>query len=263
MLKLSASLETHHHRTAKSHTLPIGGIYRVIADPTTVVILFRGTTNLDDWMVNMAIAQAPSRLNQTLKHVAKDTFALVEPQRLLAVSSRLTSSRRSVVGMSQTSLSDGCEIHQGFLDRYLHFRDVLWSVLDDPQYPTQRVWIGGHSLGGAMANIAALDIAMNATEGLTDIRVYTTATPRVGNPVFAREFHKYAHISQFFQFQNSADVVPTLPLAVIPNFQQPMKPYVYEHAGTILSYSANWQSLQLNHYISNYIAALTGYVSRK
>ena len=50
----------------------------------------------------------------------------------------------------------------------------------------------GHSLGGALAQLAAHDIATAAAEQDLDIRIgcYTYGSPRVGNHAFAREFDK-------------------------------------------------------------------------
>ena len=50
----------------------------------------------------------------------------------------------------------------------------------------------GHSLGGALAQLAAHDIAVAAVEQGMDIRIgcYTYGSPRVGNHAFAREFDK-------------------------------------------------------------------------
>ena len=48
----------------------------------------------------------------------------------------------------------------------------------------------GHSLGGALAQLAAHDIASAATKENIDIRCgcYTYGSPRVGNHAFAREY---------------------------------------------------------------------------
>ena len=50
----------------------------------------------------------------------------------------------------------------------------------------------GHSLGGALAQLAAHDVAVAAAEQNLDIRMgcYTYGSPRVGNHAFAREFDK-------------------------------------------------------------------------
>ncbi len=48
----------------------------------------------------------------------------------------------------------------------------------------------GHSLGGALATLAAFDFRKKARDHGVDMRVacYTFGAPRVGNHTFAREF---------------------------------------------------------------------------
>lgn len=49
----------------------------------------------------------------------------------------------------------------------------------------------GHSLGGALATLAAYDFRKKARDNGVDLRVacYTFGAPRVGNHAFAREFN--------------------------------------------------------------------------
>ncbi len=48
----------------------------------------------------------------------------------------------------------------------------------------------GHSLGGALAQLAAYDIKMNCADSGADVKVscYILGAPRVGNAAFARAF---------------------------------------------------------------------------
>ena len=49
--------------------------------------------------------------------------------------------------------------------------------------------VAGHSLGGAMATMAAIDIAKELR--LTNISVVTFGAPRTGNRAFAREYEQH------------------------------------------------------------------------
>jgi predicted lipase len=49
-----------------------------------------------------------------------------------------------------------------------------------------RVLLTGHSLGGALATLAAHDLATHC--GLTNCQVYTFGAPRPGNRAFRREY---------------------------------------------------------------------------
>ena len=52
------------------------------------------------------------------------------------------------------------------------------------RYPGVPLYAVGHSMGAAMATIAALDLKFKAN--LSDVRLVTFGSPRVGNEVFAR-----------------------------------------------------------------------------
>ena len=52
------------------------------------------------------------------------------------------------------------------------------------RHPGVPLYAIGHSMGAAMATIAALDLKFKAN--LSDVRLVTFGSPRVGNDVFAR-----------------------------------------------------------------------------
>lgn len=78
---------------------------------------------------------------------------------------------------------DGCEVHNGFYQSYQNLKGKLLEHLRELRklYPTAFVRVTGHSLGGALALFAALDIKKN----VCDIdALYTFGQPRVGNDKF-------------------------------------------------------------------------------
>lgn len=68
----------------------------------------------------------------------------------------------------------------------------------------------GHSLGGALATLAALDIAANAPPPFKNPTVYTYASPRTGDGQFAAKYSQMA--PNTFRIANELDVVPKVPL---------------------------------------------------
>jgi pimeloyl-ACP methyl ester carboxylesterase len=70
------------------------------------------------------------------------------------------------------------------------------------------ITICGHSLGGALATLLALDTAANT--GFKDPTLYTYASPRTGNPSFADTFNQV--VKNSFRIANRIDLVPKLPL---------------------------------------------------
>jgi hypothetical protein len=79
--------------------------------------------------------------------------------------------------------------------------------------PVTSVTICGHSLGGALATLLALDVAVN---GLFFPNAYTYASPRTGDPQFVRTYNQF--VPNTVRIANRLDVVPNLPL-----------PPLYEH----------------------------------
>ena len=70
-----------------------------------------------------------------------------------------------------------------------------------------RVTVVGHSLGGAMATLAAVDIKRNFGRTLVD--VCTFGGPRSGKPDFRRNFNR--EIPRCFRVTNQFDIVPHVP----------------------------------------------------
>lgn len=77
---------------------------------------------------------------------------------------------------------------------------------------TKRLFITGHNYGGALAVLAALDIAVN-TKFKNPI-VYTYGSSRVGDPKFAYKFNK--EVKSSIRIVNIHDSFPTFPAQAYP-----------------------------------------------
>ncbi|MBZ5681038.1 MAG: lipase family protein [Acidobacteriia bacterium] len=80
--------------------------------------------------------------------------------------------------------------------------------------PVTSVTICGHSLGGALATLLALDVAANTK--FKNPTVYTYASPRTGDHLFVSTYNQV--VPNTFRIANRVDLVPKLPL-----------PPLYEH----------------------------------
>jgi len=74
--------------------------------------------------------------------------------------------------------------------------------------PVSSVTICGHSLGGAIVTLLALDLAANTN--FKNPTVYTSASPRTGDPSFASTYNQV--VKNTFRIANRMDLVPNLPL---------------------------------------------------
>lgn len=72
--------------------------------------------------------------------------------------------------------------------------------------PVTSITICGHSLGGALATLLALDVAANA---IFFPVAYTYASPRTGDPQFVRTYNHL--VPDTTRIANRLDVVPNLP----------------------------------------------------
>jgi hypothetical protein len=107
-------------------------------------------------------------------------------------------------------------VHAGFWDAYNLVRNSLLAEVGrqtNDDVPTNRVFVTGFSLGGALALLAALDIA-DGMKG-TPVELFTFAAPRAGDPSLNNLLEKRVKKSTLIAFRGDP-VVHLPPLG--PNF---------------------------------------------
>ena len=98
--------------------------------------------------------------------------------------------------------------HWGFMNAYFAVRDRLLKEVK--QYPDCAIAVTGHSLGGALATIAALDLQYNITQHTgQSIELYTYGAPRVGNAALVNSFRK--RVTESYRFVYGWDIVTRVP----------------------------------------------------
>jgi triacylglycerol lipase len=113
-------------------------------------------------------------------------------------------------------------VHQGFSKAL----ETVWKPLNDRLRPvagTERaLWITGHSLGGALAVLAAHRFADES--GASRVAgVYTFGQPRCGDQAFKEDLER-GLAGRLWRVVNNRDVVPRVPPAAMG----------YRHAGTLI-----------------------------
>ncbi|KAI9844580.1 MAG: hypothetical protein M1838_002145 [Thelocarpon superellum] len=100
-----------------------------------------------------------------------------------------------------------CLVHRGFLNSWLEIRDQVLGAVSSAksQHPTFELVVVGHSLGGAIASLAAAELRK---EGNT-AALYTYGSPRVGNAPFADLVTDQAGGN--YRVTHTDDIVPRLP----------------------------------------------------
>lgn len=99
--------------------------------------------------------------------------------------------------------------HQGFVDAITAIWEPLYSTVSSLQEEKKRCfWITGHSLGGALAMLAAW-LFLNKT--MKPHQVYTFGGPMVGNKIVAQAFEQEFG-KKISRYTNGPDPVPLLPM---------------------------------------------------
>lgn len=151
------------------------------------------------------------------------------------------------------------KVHQGFFSAYMELAPTIRNYIKTLITPDTTLYITGHSLGATLAILCATDICLSAEAlGVTDVRLYGFACPRVGNSAFVSMvlgFLEQGPLHEFYLICNDADIVPVVPPAVTPNLTTPSQPLLYDHF-PMLHFNENWGSWMLNHVLPVYIENL-------
>lgn len=133
-------------------------------------------------------------------------------------------------------------IHKGFLQVYQSIRQgIIHTLKGVPS--NYRIIIAGHSLGAAIATLCYYDLVKN--KKMVGLMGYFIASPRVGDPTFARLFNEDMAGQIWWRVVNNSDIVPEVPFPVIS------KTIVYQHVGELNDnvrwFDINTSTLEGNH----------------
>ena len=138
------------------------------------------------------------------------------------------------------------KIHEGFIKNYLRIVNPLPKSIAQKLDPSIPCYITGHSLGASLATLAALDIALNVPQLKDQISLYTYASPRVGDPTFAKLHAQY--IPNSYRVTNLADIIAFMPPT------QSVGTYV--DVGQEWSFLSHQNDFMPNHVVDTYQAAI-------
>lgn len=128
--------------------------------------------------------------------------------------------------------SDASAVHFGFLRAYVSVRKTVWHAIELVTGGISQGYtyhFTGHSLGGALATLAAVDF--QAVYGVGEERVHCMSfgAPKVGNVFFARIYNVL--VPNSFRIVNGADLVSRMPYSIGKNAQINK----YKHSGRTVS----------------------------
>ncbi|MBD1998600.1 lipase family protein [Leptolyngbya sp. FACHB-541] len=163
--------------------------FAMLSDATneSVYVTFRGSEKRLDWETNLDFEQEVVEFRQEV------------------IEGEIVQEREQVYPYKGASQS-GAKMHRGFSEAYLSVRGQIHRYLKDRSTVTHCT-VTGHSLGGALATLCAVDIQYNFPN--IAIAIYTFGTPRVGNDGFRESFNRRVPNSSRFIY--GMDMVPALP----------------------------------------------------
>jgi len=151
-----------------------------LKDTSGCLLAFRGSATVESWIRDFSI----------LKKSVQEDFEGCERHRF-----------------------HGCRVHSGFLKIWKNVKAGVLKALDDvgctPYSGENHLYMTGHSLGAALANLAAFDLE---SSGFQIAKTYTFESPRIGNKAFADAFD--THFSSripVFRITHNADIIVHAP----------------------------------------------------
>lgn len=148
------------------------------------------------------------------------------------------------------------KVHDGFIQTYDLFRKAIQEGLAGTGQ-RWRLLIPGHSLGAALATLAASDVV--STMGFPEAKVYTFASPRVGDKAFAAEYN-HMFMGRSFRIANTCDLIVAMPFPV--PFLGFLGGY-FTHVETPVEFTRQEEDVEKNHDLATYLNALRADTDRK
>lgn len=140
---------------------------------------------------------------------------------------RGTESRRDMLTnidiIPETFGTPHIKAHSGFVEQLESVKDTIISQLENHALKYDTIMCCGHSLGGALATLAAPMFAERFA-GTHAVKCYTIGAPRVGNWNFCKWFH--STVKEYYRVVNEHDPVPMVPLG-----------FMYTHVDNVVCYS--------------------------
>jgi triacylglycerol lipase len=163
-----------------------------------------------------------------------------------------------------TFLPSGGLTEQGFTSVYATIHDEIVQTVNQLAQSGSftTLYVTGHSLGGALAVLAAPELA-KATPFASPV-MYSFAGPRTGNPKFGLSSYD-PNVATSWRVVNTNDLIPKLPNQVTVVFEGgTYKTYFYEHVATELDITfgnpvsgpTDVTDIEFNHSLCNYYNTL-------
>jgi predicted lipase len=159
----------------------------ILPEGTAATIVFRGSESSEDWETDFNTRLEQAQFDQ---NVIREL--IVAPQ-------------EKTYPYAGTS-SSGALMHSGFINAYFAVRAQIHDYISN--HPVSSVVATGHSLGGALATLCAVDVQYNFSDRVT-IEAFTYGAPKVGNDGFRDSYNQ--RVPNSYRVVHGMDIVPELP----------------------------------------------------
>lgn len=196
----------------------------IAGDEEKIIIAFRGTSEIKDWLTDAASIQK-----------------------------------------SWSSILNIGKVHSGFFDSLTSVWSLIMEHLQELQTKDQRIWITGHSLGGALAALTYATLRLQSPK-YELAGAYTFGQPRIGDKLMCQSFDADSK-HHFFRVVNNNDIVPRVPSKVVRGVlsmalfatNKIHDIHTYEHMGTLLYFDANGKLIQDATFMDRLLGRFEGY----
>jgi hypothetical protein len=109
-------------------------------------------------------------------------------------------------------LNNGGKVHREFFRAYNIIKTQVRSPINFllKMFPQAQILVTGHSLGAALATLAAVDLKRQ--HQTANIQLFTFGSPRVGNRAFVKSVYTLFPLGTIYRIVNAGDIVPHVPV---------------------------------------------------
>lgn len=164
--------------------------------------------------------------------------------------------RNFMINLVPYSQPDFGKVHNGFLMTYKMFQQIIEDTLAGSRRGS-RLFIAGHSLGGALATIALPDVELRLKRKVNGL--YTYGSPRIGDDAFVTAYNRL-FAPKSFRVVNTEDLVGSIPPPV------PIAGGIggyFSHVDTPIDCTIQDEGTEKNHNIKTYLGALKSAKAKK
>ncbi|MEM7129700.1 MAG: lipase family protein [Chloroflexota bacterium] len=175
----------------------------IFTSDDSLAFIFRGTESSDHWKTSINFSREIFEFDL----VESTNPSQPENDDSESINDQVQHrNERATIGQGRRDRTHDALIQAGFMEAYLSIREELHRFVNEKN--VGRLVMTGHSLGGALATICAVDFALVYNDRYQNA-LYTFGSPRVGNDRFRSLANE--RIQESYRFVNGIDIIPGLP----------------------------------------------------